>query len=151
MSNELTRLLPCPFCGGAAHVVKNSFPPNTPWRHPSCGTEGCPGEVHEQDEQGGTNCDCRTDAQAIALWNRRALSDHAEAGQPESEREPIATVIDNNQVWWTNIIETAPGVTLLVGTKLYAHPPAPRATERTDHDVVGAHLRSLPPSPKGKE
>jgi hypothetical protein len=33
--------------------------------------------------------------------------------------QPIATVIDNNQPGWTNIIETAPNVTLPVGTKLY--------------------------------
>ena len=42
---------------------------------------------------------------------------------------PIATVIDNNQAGWTNIIETAPGVTLLVGTKLYILPPAPSTSE----------------------
>jgi len=34
--------------------------------------------------------------------------------------EPIATLINNNQPGWTNIIETAPGVTIDVGTKLYA-------------------------------
>lgn len=35
------------------------------------------------------------------------------------ERQPIATVINNNQPGWTNIIETAPHVTLEIGTKLY--------------------------------
>lgn len=34
--------------------------------------------------------------------------------------EPIATLINNNQPGWTNIIETAPNVTIDVGTKLYA-------------------------------
>ena len=34
--------------------------------------------------------------------------------------EPIATLINNNQSGWTNIIETAPNVTIDVGTKLYA-------------------------------
>jgi hypothetical protein len=39
---------------------------------------------------------------------------------------PIATVINNNQPGWTNIIETAPNVTLEIGTKLYlAAAPAP--------------------------
>lgn len=33
--------------------------------------------------------------------------------------EPICTVINNNQPGWTNIVETAPNVTLPVGTKLY--------------------------------
>lgn len=33
---------------------------------------------------------------------------------------PIATLINNNQPGWTNIIETAPGVTIDVGTKLCA-------------------------------
>lgn len=31
----------------------------------------------------------------------------------------IATVINNNQPGWTNIVETEPNVTLDVGTKLY--------------------------------
>lgn len=34
--------------------------------------------------------------------------------------EPIATLINNNQPGWTNIIETAPNVTIDVGTMLYA-------------------------------
>lgn len=34
--------------------------------------------------------------------------------------EPIATLINNNQPGWTNIIETEPNVTIDVGTKLYA-------------------------------
>ena len=38
---------------------------------------------------------------------------------PKPNYEEIATVIDNNQKGWTNIIETAPNVTLDVGTKLY--------------------------------
>lgn len=33
--------------------------------------------------------------------------------------EPIATLINNNQPGWTNIIETAPSVTIDVGTALY--------------------------------
>lgn len=36
--------------------------------------------------------------------------------------EPIATLINNNQAGWTNIIETAPNVTIDVGTPLYACP-----------------------------
>ena len=37
--------------------------------------------------------------------------------------KPIATVINNNQPDWTNIIETEPHVTLPVGTKLYLPEP----------------------------
>jgi len=33
--------------------------------------------------------------------------------------KPVATVINNNQPGWTNIIETEPNVTLEIGTKLY--------------------------------
>lgn len=68
-------LLPCPFCGGHASVVLNSFPPPTKrhrWYHPSCDDGECPGYVAEQDEQGGTCCDFKTEAEAIAAWNRRA-------------------------------------------------------------------------------
>lgn len=35
----------------------------------------------------------------------------------------VATVINNNQPDWTNIIETAPNVTLDIGTKLYVKEP----------------------------
>lgn len=34
-------------------------------------------------------------------------------------RQPIAIVINNNQPGWTNIIETAPNVTLPIGTELF--------------------------------
>lgn len=37
-------------------------------------------------------------------------------------RRPVATVVNNNQPHWTAIIETAPNVTLNVGTKLYLAP-----------------------------
>lgn len=33
--------------------------------------------------------------------------------------EPIATLVNNNQPGWTNIIETAPNVTIDVGTPLF--------------------------------
>ena len=35
----------------------------------------------------------------------------------------IATVINNNQPGWENIVETEPHVTLDIGTKLYLQPP----------------------------
>lgn len=38
--------------------------------------------------------------------------------------QPIAVVIDNNQPGWTNIIETAPHVTLPIGTELFLAAPA---------------------------
>ncbi len=66
------KLRPCPFCGGEAAIIKNSFPPRNTWRHPSCLTGGCPGSVSEQDEQGGSDCDCSTDEEAAELWNTRA-------------------------------------------------------------------------------
>lgn len=37
--------------------------------------------------------------------------------------KPIATVINNNQPGWTNIIETEPNITLPVGTRLYLAEP----------------------------
>lgn len=90
MSSESRKgegLLPCPFCGGPAAIVKNGFPPRSRWRHPSCVSEveNCPGKVEEQDEQGGTLCDCATDEEAADLWNRRA---------PRSERRPNFPMMD---------------------------------------------------------
>jgi hypothetical protein len=37
--------------------------------------------------------------------------------------KPIATVVNNNQPGWLNIVETEPNVTLSVGTKLYLDEP----------------------------
>lgn len=36
--------------------------------------------------------------------------------------KPIATLVNNNQAGWINLIETAPNVTIHVGTKLYCAP-----------------------------
>lgn len=44
----------------------------------------------------------------------------------------IATVINNNQPGWTNIIETEPGVTLDVGTKLYVENDGERVVFPSD-------------------
>lgn len=61
----------CPFCGGSASVVKNSFPPRNKLWHPSCDNDSCPGFVAEQDEQGGTCCDCTSPEEAANIWNTR--------------------------------------------------------------------------------
>ncbi len=46
---------------------------------------------------------------------------------PPVVADHIAIVVNNNQPGWTNIVETAPNVTLDVGTKLYLAPaPKPR-------------------------
>jgi hypothetical protein len=52
--------------------------------------------------------------------------------------EPIATLINNNQPGWTNIIETAPNVTIDVGTKLYA------AREQIVGHLGAALMQALP-------
>lgn len=43
--------------------------------------------------------------------------------------EPIAKVINDNQPGWTNIIETAPNITLGIGTELYMPEVVYRAKE----------------------
>jgi hypothetical protein len=45
--------------------------------------------------------------------------------------KPVATVTNNNQPGTSHIVETAPNVTLDVGTKLYM---APRSPQETTHD-----------------
>lgn len=40
----------------------------------------------------------------------------------EERMKPVAKVINNNQPGWTNIVETAPGVTLPIGTELCLPP-----------------------------
>jgi hypothetical protein len=45
--------------------------------------------------------------------------------------KPVATVTNNNQPGTSHIVETAPNVTLDVGTKLYM---APRSPQETAHD-----------------
>lgn len=56
------------------------------------------------------------DQHARLLYEEHHLPDETSARQPPKS---IATVINNNQPGWTNIVETAPNVTLPVGTKLY--------------------------------
>lgn len=48
------------------------------------------------------------------------LDDRIEAIERFPAVEPIAKLVNNNQPGWTNIIETAPNVTIAVGTPLYA-------------------------------
>lgn len=47
------------------------------------------------------------------------LDDHIAFVEAFPAVEPIATLINNNQPGWTNIIETAPSVTIDIGTSLY--------------------------------
>lgn len=68
-----SELKPCPFCGGKAVIKVTSL--RRKWYYPSCdgATENCPGVNDEQDEQGGSSCDFKTEAEAIKAWNRRPL------------------------------------------------------------------------------
>lgn len=64
------------------------------------------------------------DGDFTAPENMKRIAREALSNSPveTSARQPpksIATVINNNQPGWTNIVETAPNVTLPVGTKLY--------------------------------
>lgn len=54
--------------------------------------------------------------------NERTAMDTVAA--PPVVADHIAIVVNNNQPGWTNIVETAPNVTLDVGTKLYLAPAA---------------------------
>ena len=68
------KLLPCPFCGSKAEIRTSSlhYPGASKYYYPTCTSEyDCPGIVYEQDEQGGTCCDCRTPSEAAEIWNRR--------------------------------------------------------------------------------
>jgi hypothetical protein len=47
-----------------------------------------------------------------------------------AEQKPVATVVDNNQPGWRNIVVTDPHVTLDVGMKLFALPVAAPAQEK---------------------
>ena len=49
------------------------------------------------------------------------------ASPPAPGAEPVAVVINNNQRGGEHIVECKPNITLDVGTKLYASPPAPDA------------------------
>lgn len=64
-------LMLCPFCGSPGEIVKDRFPPENPFWHPSCSNYECVAYVEGQDEQGGTNVDRLSREEAAELWNRR--------------------------------------------------------------------------------
>lgn len=70
-----TPLLPCPFCGGSAVILRSWLPSHKTFS-PSCdGQNGqCPGENMEQDEQGGFCAEYPTEEDAIEAWNTRKES-----------------------------------------------------------------------------
>lgn len=74
----MDKLLPCPFCGGEAEVLRSWT--GKKWYWPSCVNPSvaiCPGRTDEQDEQGGTHLDRNTKEEAIALWNTRTPTTEA--------------------------------------------------------------------------
>lgn len=72
MGSEQKALKPCPFCNGPAELAER-------WLY-HCAECECIGHHYEQDEQGGYNHHFATKAEAIAAWNRRAITpDLAEA------------------------------------------------------------------------
>ena len=78
IKDKENEMLPCPFCGGKAEVVSSEIPSYNSKKHylfyPSCSgviRGNCPGIVVEQDEQGGSCCDCKTKEEAVTLWNKR--------------------------------------------------------------------------------
>jgi hypothetical protein len=62
------------------------------------------------------------------------LEEHIEAIEQFPAVEPIATLVNNNQAGWINLIETVPNFTIDVGTKLYCE----RAPALTPQDGSGA-------------
>ncbi len=75
----MTKLKPCPFCGGEAHK-KNSWSSGYKYIAVGCGSdEPCPAKNDEQDEQGGFSCDFSTEEEAINNWNTRPLEDKLNA------------------------------------------------------------------------
>jgi Lar family restriction alleviation protein len=78
MTDNRDELLPCPFCGGAAYVVRYGS------RRQSCqiGCEGC-GVIHESADEGG-----RTGQS----WNRRAARSLTDGGQ--EQRDELWNLVD---------------------------------------------------------
>ena len=80
---------------------------------------------------------------------------------------PVAVVVNNNQPGTQHIVETAPNVTLDVGTALYVAPPSERGTSggkiaepdllladyyaAYPHGRLGERYRALKPSPASGE
>lgn len=57
---------------------------------------------------------------------------------------PVAKVINNNQPGWTNIVETAPNVTLDIGTPLYSLAAVLELSQQVDDlRSVNADLRAV--------
>jgi hypothetical protein len=59
--------------------------------------------------------------------------------------DPICRVINNNQVGWTNIVETAPNITLEVGAPLYDRSSITRLAAALAGAIVRADSGAPPP------
>lgn len=93
-SENITALLPCPFCGGEARLADNTGPKLCTAAHAFvfCIKRGCPGSGDEQN----------TVAEAIAAWNTRAPLYTAPQG---SEREAIVAWLRGKVAGWRSAAE----------------------------------------------
>lgn len=83
----------------------------------------------------------REDAPVIAKALRALKADISPPPQLVPSVEPIARVINNNQPGWTNIVDTAPNVTLEVGAPLYSR----ESVMRLAAALAGAIHKNEPP------
>lgn len=131
--SDLNALLPCPFCGEGqfARVERYQFPPDDEgpaWKwgyHVICDASGISG-THRGC--GGASAWGETEVEAIAAWNRRALSPlaPAEGGQEETQyliRKSGAWYRPNSAGYTNNIAEA--GRYTLTQAEAITHPNGP--------------------------
>lgn len=123
MSLSERDLAPCPFCGGDAEWCMGEHGDRSPWRYIACSVceaTGAPPE-HRDNE-----------AEAIAAWNRRALTEPVTGAG-----EPVAWKIGNDAEGWTYCsVENEEGVRAIyrdnraiLFVPLYASPALPTTDE----------------------
>ena len=147
-------LKPCPFCGaGQTSIDEQNHWTGMRNELLSVTLRHWCAAADDQFERKSITIRARTEAEAIAAWNRRALLDEIE-GAEKGEAEPVAFIIHETDVhgrdhWFVDASDYAANVEAMISgvrrTPLYAVPVTAKVTEEMDaaHDVLAERARQV--------
>ena len=147
-AQHLPALLPCPFCGKGPEKLEKQYGDESGYiRCRNCGAQS--GRVFWTDEERESDDFSKSEAEAVAAWNRRA----AIAAQPAPEAGPVPTVWVRRNGGFTSGVahfgpECPPGWTL-AAEPFYAAPVAQQPAALTDAEIASG-VAALRPSTSSK-